>query len=442
VRVLTRPGEPIRVTGWKDTRGGDVVTYYGAAFNHPAAPCLPVVGVVRAADTGKPLAGASVRSEKFFNNVVSGLDHVRTTTDAEGRYRLTGLPNGRGNVIKVVPADGQPYVMLTRELGDAPALGAVTADFSLPRGTLVSGRVLDKVTGTPVLAQVEYFAFADNPALREAPGFSTDSRLGTKPDGSFRLVALPGRGLLAVSAHNRRYRVGVGAEKFVGDPRNGLLPTRPYLCDPPAHHALVEVNPAAGVEALTCDVRLDPGRVVRGRVVGPDGKSLAGARLCGLRAYMYTTWEPNPEPAAEFTAYALPPDKPRTLEALHEAHRLAGYYTVRPGEEGPVRIRLEPWGVLTGRVVTADGRPRPGAVLRFLFGDRPDDPTSGRHPAGRIVADKDGRFRVEGLVPGLKYHLGVMDAGGLGLAGTVRGVTVRPGETKDVGDVRPEPVKD
>ena len=51
-----------------------------------------------------------------------------------------------------------------------------------------------------------------------------------------------------------------------------------------------------------------------------------------------------------------------------------------------------------------------------------------------------GRFRIEGLIPGLKYNLALMDASGAsefernGLA--FANLVLKPGETKDLGDAK------
>src|SRR5262249_49549100 len=94
LHMLTRPGTMIEVTDYEgkpeynDPRR--VTTYYGADFRHAAAPTKPIVGVVRDTDTKKPLAGVTIRSLTL--NIGPGsyleFDLVRTTTDAQGRYRL------------------------------------------------------------------------------------------------------------------------------------------------------------------------------------------------------------------------------------------------------------------------------------------------------------------------------------------------------------------
>jgi len=59
------------------------------SFRLAAAPTKPIVGVVRDRDTKKPLAGVTIQSHAIG---MVGFDIARTTTDAEGRYRLAGLP--------------------------------------------------------------------------------------------------------------------------------------------------------------------------------------------------------------------------------------------------------------------------------------------------------------------------------------------------------------
>src|SRR5262249_22935744 len=109
LRILTRPGKAIEVTEFEGKpEYGDprrVTAYYGAGFRHVTVPAKPIVGVVRDKDTKKPLAGVTIRSLKVANNPTHFFsDHqeiVRTTTDARGRYRLTGMPKGKGNKVLV-----------------------------------------------------------------------------------------------------------------------------------------------------------------------------------------------------------------------------------------------------------------------------------------------------------------------------------------------------
>ncbi len=157
--ILSRPGESISVRTLQ-IGPPSVTTYYGSSFRHVAAPTRPITGVVRDKDTKKPIAGFTIRSHSFeaHPNEFEMIDTVRTTTDAEGRYRLIGMPNDKRYRIVAVPPTDQPYVPSTRKVPHVRALfandtrwDAVTLDFELKRGVWITGKVTDKVTGQPIL---------------------------------------------------------------------------------------------------------------------------------------------------------------------------------------------------------------------------------------------------------------------------------------------------
>ena len=108
VEVRTRPGETIRVPGWKGFGNANLITIYGANFEHVAGPTRPIEGVVRDQDTGKPLAGVMVRGERSLSDSTNV--YVQSISDAQGRYRLVGLPRGKeGAVVAVPPCDFAVY---------------------------------------------------------------------------------------------------------------------------------------------------------------------------------------------------------------------------------------------------------------------------------------------------------------------------------------------
>src|SRR5207244_10154672 len=111
INILTRTGGTITVPEWKRSPEGGTLTYYGATFDHAAAPTKPIIGVVRDKDTGKPLAGAIVQSHKLAGSNVYERGHLQTVADQNGRYQLTGMPKGEGNIVRAVPPEGQPYLM-------------------------------------------------------------------------------------------------------------------------------------------------------------------------------------------------------------------------------------------------------------------------------------------------------------------------------------------
>src|SRR5262249_113813 len=151
--MLTRPGATLEVPEFKSFAEygarGKVATYYGPNFRHVAAPNRPVVGVVRDKDTRKPLAGITVESytRAIGPGLREGLNVVGTTNDAQGRYRLVGMPKGEGYTIVAIPDGDRPYVAMHKDVPDGPGLAPVTVDIELKRGVWIEGKITDKVTG-------------------------------------------------------------------------------------------------------------------------------------------------------------------------------------------------------------------------------------------------------------------------------------------------------
>jgi hypothetical protein len=321
-------------------------------------------------------------------------------------------------------------------------VGPVTVDVGLKRGVWVEGQVTDKSTGKPVRGRVVYFCLPDNPYLKDAPGLGRSPLRWTRDDGSFRIVALPGPGVVAVEAIRDRYRVAVGAERLKAQSKGRLLlavPDRLYLG---SYHTLVPLAPEPGAKSVSCDVTLDPGRPLAGTVLRPDGKPLAGAWMDGLRARDSTHWERDSLEGAAFEVLGLSPGESRLLLAVHEGQRLAGSLVVRGDEDGPVRLRLQPWGTVTGRLVTPAGKPMTDGEIMVRTGPWPDD-AAPHWLRSSAWPGKDGRFRIEELVPGLGYDLHVSkEVNLLRVNGSEsKSFTVQPGETKDLGDLTIEPIQ-
>jgi hypothetical protein len=139
-------------------------------------------------------------------------------------------------------------------------------------------------------------------------------------------------------------------------------------------------------------------------------------------------WDNDPLKAAEFTILALGPDEKRTLQLIHEEKKLAGWLEVHGDQKGPARVRLEPWGAVTGRLVKPDGEPMTNVTI--YAGSRGGQP------------DKEGKFRIDGLAPGQKVGLTVIKSPySLQFSGKdLKDLNLRPGETRDLGDIQVKPM--
>jgi RNA polymerase sigma factor (sigma-70 family) len=439
VRILTRETAAHHLLEQRNdpTRSLD---YYGATFTHVALPARPVVGVVRDRDTKKPLPGIKVQFGKRASEPSGQIALVETATDAQGRYRLAGTPRRRYDWVIALPAKEAPYLAASRDVGETEGLEAATVDFELKRGVWVRGRVTDEKTGKPLRCLVAYNVFENNPHFKDYNAlFLRPPTAFTGDDGLFRLLLLPGRGLIGAADLGDRYCYGIGADRITGLDATGHFRTYPSQVSPRDYHTLVEVDPAREVENTTCNIVLRPGRTLSGIVLDPSGKPLAGARMRGRTAS--SQWWPEPLKTAEFEVLALEPDRARVVQFAHADKGLAGFLVVRPEDKGPLAVRLAPAGTLTGRVVNHQGRLLADLEVGAFFDDPParrgqekEKPPDGSFPGVRT--GKDGRFRIEGLAAGLRYRLIILQGATLYDPKMSQPPTVEPGQARDLGDVR------
>ena len=80
------------------------------------------------------MAGVSVQSWRFAGSDFVDTRQLKTVSDASGRFRLIGMPKGKGNVVIAVPNDDQPYFMREASVGDPPGIGPVPVEIELHRG--------------------------------------------------------------------------------------------------------------------------------------------------------------------------------------------------------------------------------------------------------------------------------------------------------------------
>ena len=418
-------------------------------FQHAAAPTRPIEGTIRDKDTGRPIAGVVIRANIDREGDHTMIDGIETRTDDRGHYRLAGLPRAAGYRLFLFTKGAMPYLNASVVVpAPTPGIAPVPFDIPLKRGILVRGRVTDKATGRPVKSLVEAYTFSDNPHAGEFPGYSEGygSNIHSDQDGRFEVATIPGRGIIAARAVDAlRYRVGVGADSIAG-PRTVDLPNRDDFDTIPDHcyvhqfHALAGVDLGPSADPATIDLQVDPGRSLSMTAVDPDGRPIGDLRVMGLGELFPS---PRPQGSATFEVHALEPSKPRRVTIAHAGRKLIGSVFLKGDEVDPMTVRLQPWGTVTGRVVDDEGRPRPALNVHSLGGIHAKHPEVDGVLPGRgwigvaIATDANGRFRVEGLIPGLKYGASVAD-GSRGLGKLFEGLIAAPGEVRDLGDLKVE----
>jgi protocatechuate 3,4-dioxygenase beta subunit len=261
----TRPGLPARDTQAAERTGTGVVA-----------------GRVVSAETGAPLRRAQVR--------LSGAE-LRSgrvaMTDADGRYEFRELPPGR----YTLTASKAGYVAIQYgqrrafepgrplELRDAQVIDR--ADFALPRGSAITGRVLDEF-GEPVaeaVVQALHYQYVGGRRQLVPTG-----RMGQTNDlGQFRIYGLP-PGEYYVSASAREGLVmGLDPAAVLSSgtrvESSSYAPT--YYPGTPNVAEAQRLAIGVGQEASGIDFALLPVRTARlsGIAIDSEGRPLAGAAV-------------------------------------------------------------------------------------------------------------------------------------------------------------------
>ena len=112
---------------------------FGNDFTYHALPTRPIVGTVRDAASGAPLAGVTV---EYRRGVLRAKPMPRENISSSACPRA----KGSGDSLVAVPdQDRQPYFRSAAvDVPDSPGLGPLSLDFKLTRGIWISGRVTDK----------------------------------------------------------------------------------------------------------------------------------------------------------------------------------------------------------------------------------------------------------------------------------------------------------
>ena len=464
VWARTQFGDTVKLL--KEFRSPDLGTfvYYPSEFTYIAGPTKPVIGVVREHGSGKPIANATIKSQKLHGNPIHGWgqDYIRAVTDNAGRYELRGMPLGDDNMIAAIASEEQPYLSVSKSLAISADGEHAELDIALPRGLWAEGQATDRATGKSITGTVEYFYFPDNPYFQELGSVGNADerdRFRTDSQGRFRIPILPGRGIVTFSADDHEaYPRGIGAETIEGsNARSGELSfaTEPHYCTPKNYHLLVEINPTRAESSVRLHLGLEAGKNLRGRLVDAAGKPVTTASYHG-RLAEFSTWHPVSADGS-FTVHNYHPDVPRRLMFADQERRLAAHLLLSGPASEDVTVTLQPAGTVRGRLVDEQGEPLPDMLLTAWrpvpvpvatasTGQPQPGPTPPPDRFGRseYATDSEGRFEIAGLAPGVEYPL---RAHGSQRAPVVPGSPPRPygpltkvikveeGEVLDVGDV-------
>lgn len=465
VEVIARngPGEVIEFAPGRHRSREKTHKVYPSNLTLALGPSIPITGRVTDADSGEPIANAIVRAYTIHGDRLYSSrerEQFATRTDADGNYRISGMPRGSGNQIVAFTTDDQPFIPAGARVDTGEGQEAVH-DFQLRKGIWARGRVYDAESGSPFTGEITYHYFQNGSTTNQFPGLRRaflDGCYWTNSRGEFSVPVLPTRGILAFrydgSAFDRdgidRYPPGYGVESIEGaEELGGLLQfmTRPTTLVPTNYQRLVEVNPTASDKVVSADMPLALSPTVEVRVLDEQGSEVAGCRAYGAAR----NWGWQSFDTATIEIRGLKPGERRKVFVYHRKRNLAGSATVDTSNRDVVEVRLQEAGSISGRLVDAGGAPITDATVTAdyekLWTEGNEAAIWAPHPNLRanptkIPVDEEGRFLVDGLIPGKLYSArasaprklrGTMMDYGIGKVFVDQ--SIEPGETKELGDI-------
>ena len=421
------------------------IDFFGDEVSLVVAPSRPVIGRVTDAKTGKPLAGAKINSERIYhqrmadNNVVhtrAGSANVQAISNADGSYTLHGLPPAYGTPL-IVSHQDQDYLTKvvnidTRGSGIQP----VRQDLKLSKGLVISGRVVDPQTGLGVRGTFQFLSEKGKGPHHLARQRDTWSNA----KGDFRVVVRRSKGVLAFRANDSsQYRLGPPPKQEV-DPFAGRQ----------RFHVTYAIDPAkVGDSVKDLKLTLEPTSRLTGIAETPDGKKLSDVFFVG-RGSGFPYWRR----VEDGNLVVMGLDKPRLLFAIHQPQELAASMTLSPDQGDKFRIKMQPWASIKGQLLDEEGQPLARVVISNVargpkaFASPKEAmssgikyplplPPSNEHGSSKHVTDLNGRFEIIGMAPGFEYTLEGQYKRSLdGIDPMIaRGLTLEPGEKRDLGKV-------
>ncbi|HYT67906.1 MAG TPA: carboxypeptidase-like regulatory domain-containing protein [Vicinamibacterales bacterium] len=431
-------------------------------------------GRIVATDTGSAVRRAQVR--------ISGPEIGTKTalTDAQGRYEFRDLPAGRFNVsvsksgfVTMQYGQNRPFEPgRPIELADAQVMDK--GDVSLPRGSVLVGRIVDEFGEAVAEAEVTAMRMQfQNGKRRLVPS----GRNGQTNDlGQFRIYGLPpGEYYVSASLRNMSSMMidmlGGGPGGPTGSNQNSGYASTYYPGTPNPGEAQ-RVSVAVGQELGSVDIQLQPVRLAKitGTAVGSDGKPMAGAMVM-LMPTMKDAMQFMPGGTSrtnsdgQFTLNGVTPGEyllqvqsmGAIMTAAGNAMTLAFSMTDRSGGSPQAPAQEREFAMasvnvagedISGMVVVGTRGAKASGTLSFEGGMKPEGLTSIRVTAPSADLDSNpmptfgantvkdtGAFDVDGLVGGRVFRVANLPKGWVlrrvtlnGEDMTDKGIEFKPGE--------------
>jgi len=333
------------------------------------------------------------------------------STDADGRFEVKDLPAGRYTIsaskagyVGVSYGQRQPEQPDTvLDVRDGQMVEKIA--LALPRGGVVTGRVVDEF-GEPIAgAQVSPMRYRFGPGGRRmmASGGGTTDDLG-----AFRLYGLmPGDYYVAASVRSEQQMMMVSGVNTPAAATDGFAPT--YFPGTPNPAEANRISVRAGAETTNDSFALSPARLSRisGRAISSTGEPVVQGFVTLMPAGRVTGGAPFGGPSSGMTS----PDG-----TFHLAGVVPGTYvmmlqrrnndpqaefanlriTVGEGDVDNVMLVTSRGAIARGVIVTDEGSPLPVRPEQVNVSSRPADPEMFMQ-GGQGKVNPDWTFELTGL---------------------------------------------
>jgi len=346
-------------------------------------------------------------------------------TDAEGRYRLTDVPPGSHRVSAFAPAYAIEGESLTftpgKTVNVAEGENVENLDFSLARGGVITGKVIDEKDRPVIAAPVGAYKLGPDDK-RQQIGLSTSVRWETDDRGVYRIFGLEsGRYLVAAGIYSDDMLMSLSGT-------GGASHRRAFHPDALEEEQAKVVEVKGGEEAANIDIKIEPpvkGYVVTGRVVEADTDkpipgvtvNYSGARqnlnIGGVRSAVTNS-------LGEFRFENVPPNSYRafTIDTQGVIPMFGDQITfdVVAGNVSGLEIRTQRGATISG-VVSIEGSNDPAlrANLAQVSLIAPGRGMIFVGPGGNGTINPNGTFKLSGVKPG-KTRITMLPIGPKGFA--------------------------
>ncbi|MEZ6033172.1 MAG: M56 family metallopeptidase [Planctomycetaceae bacterium] len=409
IAVVTSDIQPVqaRSIGYRGPAGH---THYGRDFTHAATPGITAIGRIFDEQSSAPIAAQLTVMQERDHDIGLAIDQV-WTTDADGRYRISGLAKMDGLSLHVIPNLDQPYFAEQLSMSGGNGLGPIQLDVPMRRGVAIRGTLTDKQTGEPIPeASLDYFPLRTNTAAAEYRRYQGSTirlspmknRFITDTNGNFSLVGVPGQGIVAARINDPRYLQGVSNDDLSPFTTGTRLNTYDY-CDVLIYNVLAVANLSTAEAPMRIELQGDRGNSLQFEIFDSAGNPLTG----------YTINRHPDRKAKEnrSTVYGFVEGRTRTVYFHHRNKNLGRAVTITgvPESSESRRVVMEPTVTVTGRLVMDDGTPLADAAVS-VHEEAIAGPESAPNETPVSIelaknSDSDGQFTVQNLIVGAQYSL-------------------------------------